>query len=76
VIIKAKEHQAQEAFEQTDHFRKLYRERYKIEAKNAELKNRHGYDRAWSTGLPSMQMQGAVTIFVVNIKRILTLMKD
>ncbi|MDR0976940.1 MAG: IS1182 family transposase [Prevotellaceae bacterium] len=76
VIIKAKEHQAQEAFEQTDRFRKLYRERYKIEAKNAELKNRHGYDRAWSIGLPSMQMQGAVTIFVVNIKRILTLMKD
>ena len=49
------------------------RERYKIEAKNAELKHVFGYDRAESYGLYSMQMQGAITIFAANIKRILKL---
>ena len=49
--------------------------RYKIEAKNSELKQRHGYDVATSTGLFGMQMQGAMTIFAVNLKRIITLMK-
>lgn len=39
---------------------------------NSELKNRHGYDCASSSGLFGMEIQGATTIFVVNIKRILT----
>ncbi|MDY5318972.1 MAG: transposase, partial [Candidatus Egerieousia sp.] len=50
------------------------RERYKIEAKNAELKNAHGYDRADSYGISAMELQGAVTIFVVNLKRIMKMM--
>ncbi|HAN10486.1 MAG TPA: hypothetical protein DCP90_07720 [Clostridiales bacterium] len=29
---------------------KVYSERYKIEVKNAELKNNHGYDRATACG--------------------------
>ncbi|MGE6354490.1 IS5/IS1182 family transposase, partial [Flavobacterium sp. NPDC079362] len=45
--------------------------RYKIEAKNSELKNVHGYDRATSYGIDSMQ--GAMAIFTVNLKRILKL---
>ena len=48
--------------------------RYKIEAKNSELKNVHGYDRAISYGISNMQMQGAIAIFTVNLKRILKLM--
>jgi transposase len=48
--------------------------RYKIEAKNSELKNVHGYDRAISYGITNMQMQGALAIFTVNLKRILKLM--
>ncbi len=36
------------------------RERYKIEAKNSELKRRHGYDVASSSGLIGMEMQGAM----------------
>ena len=52
----------------------LSRERYKIEAKNAELKNAHGYDRADSYGISAMELQGAVTIFVVNLKRIMKMM--
>ena len=60
-------------FQKTDEFKDKARERYKIEAKNAELKHVFGYDRAESYGLYSMQMQGAVTIFAANIKRILKL---
>lgn len=39
------------AFQNTQELRLLSKERYKIEAKNAELKNAHGYDRAESYGL-------------------------
>ena len=52
------------------------RERYKIEAKNSELKHRHGYDVASSSGLIGMEMQGAMTIFAVNLKRIVKLMGE
>lgn len=45
--------------------------RYKEGAKNAELKNVFGYDRADSYGLDCMRMQGAMVIFAANIKRIL-----
>ena len=57
----------------TPEFKAKARERYKIEAKNAELKHVFGYDREESYGLYSMQMQGAITIFAANIKRILKL---
>ncbi|MCM3342934.1 IS5/IS1182 family transposase, partial [Paenibacillus sp. MER TA 81-3] len=50
------------------------KERYKIEAKNSELKHRHGYDVASSSGLVGMEIQGAMAIFAVNLKRILKLM--
>ncbi|WP_435874029.1 hypothetical protein [Rossellomorea vietnamensis] len=45
-----------------------------FEAKNSELKHRHGYDVAESSGLIGMELQGAMAIFAVNIKRILKLM--
>ena len=51
----------------------IYRNRYKIEAKNSELKNPHGYDTARSTGLFGMGIQAATTIFAVNLKRIIKL---
>ena len=35
---------------ETDEFKKLYAERYKIEAKNAELKSNFGYDTANACG--------------------------
>lgn len=44
-----------------------------IEAKNSELKHQHGYDVSTSSGLISMQMQGALSIFTGNIKRIIKL---
>ena len=67
-------HSEQAKFQETEHFKEKAKERYKIEAKNSELKNRHGYDVASSSGLISMQMQGALTIFAVNLKRIIKLM--
>ena len=74
VSIKSEEHQEQIKFQQTDYFKEKAKHRYKIEAKNNELKNVHGYGRASSYGIASMQMQGAMAIFAVNLKRILKLM--
>ncbi|MGL4492736.1 MAG: IS1182 family transposase [Bacteroidales bacterium] len=74
VSINSKEHQNQIEFQNTEFFKEKARHRYKIEAKNSELKNVYGYDRAHSYGLSCMQMQGALTIFAANIKRILKLL--
>lgn len=74
VSIKSDEHQEQIRFQQTDYFKEKAKHRYKIEAKNSELKNVHGYGRASSYGIANMQMQGAMAIFTVNLKRILKLM--
>lgn len=71
--IKSDLHKDQIAFEKTDYFKERAKERYKIEAKNSELKHQHGYDIATSAGLIGMHMQGALTIFTVNIKRIMKL---
>jgi transposase len=73
VSIKSNLHQDQVDFQETEYFKDKAKHRYKIEAKNSELKNVHGYDRAASYGLNSMQMQGAMAIFTVNLKRILNL---
>lgn len=73
VQIKSSEHKQQEEFEKTEEFKTKAKLRYKIEAKNSELKNVLGYGRAWSYGLDCMRMQGAMVIFVTNIKRILKL---
>ena len=73
VQIKSEEHKRQESFQNTEEFKEKARVRYKIEAKNAELKNVLGYDRATSYGMDCMRMQGALTIFVANLKRILKL---
>ena len=73
VSIKTGEQERLMEFQKTPEFKAKARQRYKIEAKNAELKHVYGYDRAESYGLYSMQMQGAITIFAANIKRILKL---
>jgi Transposase DDE domain len=72
VTIKSTIHLEQQAFQDTAYLKEKAR-RYKIEAKNSELKNAHGYGRAISYGLTSMQMQGALAIFTVNLKRIVKL---
>lgn len=74
VTIKHHLHEEQATFQESDYFKEKAKHRYKIEAKNSELKHRHGYAVATMNGLIGMQIQGATSIFVVNMKRILTLM--
>ncbi len=76
VTIKSNEQVEQMAFQETIPFRDLAKERYKIEAKNSELKQRHGYKKAIASGLFGMQIQGATTMFAVNMKRIIKLMNE
>ena len=76
VTIKSDEQLEQIEYQKTEEFINLQRKRYKIEAKNSELKNVLGYDRALSYGLPCMEMQGALTIFAANVKRIIKLMQN
>ena len=74
VTIKAHTHQKQEAFQDTDEFREAIKERYKVEAKNAELKHSYGLDRAETSGLLGMEIHGATAIFASNINRILRIL--
>lgn len=73
VSIKSAHHQEQITFQETEYFKEKAKHRYKIEAKNGELKNVHGYGRAKSYGIVNMQMQSAIAIFTVNLKRIIKL---
>ena len=74
VTIKSDIHKSQMSFQESEYFKEKSKERYKIEAKNSELKHRHGYDVASSSGLIGMELQGAMAMFTVNIKRILKLL--
>ncbi|MQS53644.1 IS1182 family transposase [Companilactobacillus mishanensis] len=76
VSIKSKVHEKQYAFEQTEYFKQVIKQRYKIEAKNSELKFRHGYGVAQSGDIQGMMLQGAMTIFCTNLKRIMKIMKE
>ena len=73
ITIKSNDHLFQKKFQETPYFKEMARHRYKIEAKNAELKQRHGFDVARASGLFNMELQAATSIFVVNMKRIVTL---
>ena len=76
VTIKSNEHAIQRDFQESEFFKKAIKERYKIEAKNSELKNRHGYRVTSGAGLNGMVLQGAMAIFIVNLKRILRLLDE
>ncbi|MEA3320188.1 MAG: IS1182 family transposase [Bacillota bacterium] len=76
ITVKSTEHKEQEEFQNTEGFKEKAKSRYKIEAKNSELKHRHGYDTASSAGLLGMEIQGATAIFAVNLKRILKLINE
>lgn len=71
VSIKSTIHKEQITFQETAYFKEKSKHRYKIEAKNGELKNAHGFARATSYGITNMEMQGAMAIFAVNLKRII-----
>lgn len=60
----------------TEEFKELYAERYKIEAKNSELKSNFGYDTANACGKTGITIQGASALFLANIKRIIKLKEE
>ena len=70
-------HKEQQEFQETEHFKqKLRYERYKIEAKNNELKAVHGLCKAKSIGLSMMRVQTYLTCITANIKRMMKLMEQ
>lgn len=73
VKIKSDTHIKHMDYMQTEEFKKFYSERYKIEAKNSELKCNYGYGKANATGKNGITIQGATTLFLVNMKRIIKL---
>ncbi len=76
VTIHTEAQERQKEFQKTDEFKEKYRNRYKIEAKNSDLKNNLGYDRAESYGIGCMALQGAVAIYASNLKRIVRLLSE
>ena len=66
-------HEEHQKYQETDEFKLLAKERYKIEAKNSELKNSHGFDKCQSHDHLGMQIQAGITLFAVNLKRIVKL---
>lgn len=76
VKIKDDVHVVQMDYMKTEEFKNLYSERYKIEAKNAELKNNYGYGKANSCGKIGITIQGATTLFLSNMKRIIKLNEE
>lgn len=76
VKIKDETHIEHMDYMNTEEFKNLYTERYKIEAKNAELKNNYGYDKANACGKLGITIQGATTLFLANMKRIIKLNEE
>ena len=76
VKIKDDTHIKHMDYMETEEFKELYSERYKIEAKNSELKSNFGYDTANACGKNGITIQGASALFLVNIKRIIKLKKE
>ena len=72
-IKRSDTHQKQYEFEQTEYFNTRIKDRYKIEAKNAELKECYGLRRCKYIGLHGMKIQSYFTAFVSNVKRIIKL---
>ena len=76
ITLKCDEHKQQQEFQETEEFKQLSKERYKIEAKNSELKNVLGYGVSMGNCLYATKIQGACTIFAANIKRIITILDE
>ena len=76
VTLQSNEHIKQDEFQNSEYFKKRYKERYKIEAKHSEIKRNFGYNECQTEGLCGMQIQAALTLFTVNLKRIIKLSTD
>ena len=76
VTIKKEIHNQQAEYMETQEFKELYKERYKIEQKNNEIKNIGDMRVAIGCGQLGMIIQGASTLFLANMKRIRTLREE
>lgn len=76
VKIKNDTHIAQMDYMETEEFKNYYSNRYKIEAKNSELKNSYNYAKANACGQSGITIQGASALFLANISRIYRLEKE
>ncbi len=76
VTIKKDIHINHMDYMETEEFKNIYKERYKIEAKNAELKNNYNYENANACGKLGITIQGATTLFLANMKRIIKLNEE
>ena len=76
VKIKDDTHIKHMDYMETEEFKNLYKERYKIEAKNAELKKCYDYGNANACGKKGITIQGATTLFLTNMKRIIKLNEE
>ena len=70
VTIKSDTHIAQMDYMKTEEFSDYYSHRYKIEAKNAEIKLVYNYEKSTACGQSGVTIQGATTLFLANLKRI------
>jgi len=75
ITILSETHKEQKEFQETSYFKERSKQRYMIEAKNAELKQAHGLEKADSVGVVAMRLQSYFTAFVVNAKRIVKLIE-
>jgi transposase len=75
VTILADTHLEQKEFQETEYFKERAKQRYMIEAKNAELKQAHGLEKADSVGVVAMRLQSYFTAFVANAKRFVKLVE-
>lgn len=76
ISIPSNLHKEQQEFEETEYFKKKMRyERYKIEAKNGEIKQAHGLCKSRYMGLSRVRVQSYITCIVANMKRIITKME-
>lgn len=73
VKIKDDLHTEQMDYMKTDDYKERMAHRYKIEAKNAELKQNYGFGQASAAGITGMTIQAGGTIFLANMKRIFKL---
>jgi transposase len=75
LTIISEMHKEQKEFQETEYFKERAKQRYMIEAKNAELKQAHGLGKADSVGVIAMRLQSYFTAFVANAKRIVKLLE-
>lgn len=75
VGIISETHQKAIDYQKSEAFAERKKLRGQIESKNAEMKQAHGMVRAKYVGLFGMKIQAFLTIFVVNVKRMVRLME-